>query len=113
MSPKDIKCKLIDIPSSSFSFCLFHELSFSRMHCICDLRPDLRHRCVISVFQSAGELTVSNVHSLRLTDMDTRIASTKLINKLKELQDISARLHDERCAADVQARKAQQVTILL
>ncbi len=45
--------------------------------------------------------------------MDTRIASTKLINKLKELQDISERLHDEKCAADVQTRKAQQVTILL
>jgi len=45
--------------------------------------------------------------------MDTRIASTKLINKLKELQDISAQLQDEKCAADVQTRKAQQVTILL
>ncbi|DBA78571.1 TPA: hypothetical protein ACH3X1_008504 [Trebouxia sp. C0004] len=40
--------------------------------------------------------------------MDSRIASTKLINKLKELQDISARLQDDKCAADVQTKKAKQ-----
>ncbi|KAA6418864.1 MAG: hypothetical protein FRX49_11220 [Trebouxia sp. A1-2] len=40
--------------------------------------------------------------------MDTRMASTRLINKLKELQDVLAQLQGEKCAADVRTRKAQQ-----
>ncbi|DBA72176.1 TPA: hypothetical protein ACH3X2_010665 [Trebouxia sp. C0005] len=44
--------------------------------------------------------------------MDTRMASTRLINKLKELQDVLAQLQGEKCAADVRTRKAQQVQTL-
>lgn len=84
------------------------------MHCNCNLRHRCSRSAAFAAFSSVRlETRVSTEDRPCLLLMDTRMASTRLINKLKELQDVLAQLQGEKCAADVRTRKAQQVDIPL